>query len=141
MAPLDNGPLADLAIGVPGDAIGSTPRAGGVNWLRGTSGGLTAEGAGQRFSQNTEGIAGTSESNDAFGFTVSAAPIVTTGEYNLVISAPFEKVGSSAGAGIVHQLATFEFGSSPFDSRSFTLDSAGLKGTKEVSSVFGHALS
>lgn len=141
MAPLDNGPLADLAIGVPGDAIGSTPKAGGVNWLLGTSGGLTAAGAGQRFSQNTDGIAGTSETNDSFGFTVSAAPIVTTSEYNLVIAAPFEKLGSTRGAGIVHQLATFEFGPSPVDSRSFTLDSAGLKGTKEVSSMFGHALS
>ncbi|HST84964.1 MAG TPA: hypothetical protein VLL08_24710 [Kineosporiaceae bacterium] len=141
MAPLDNGPLADLAIGVPGDAIGSTPKAGGVNWLLGSSGGLTADGAGQRFSQNTDGIAGTAETNDSFGFTVSAAPIVTTGEYNLVISAPFEKVGSTRGAGIVHQLATFEFGPSPADSRSFTLDSTGLKGVKEVSSLFGHALS
>jgi hypothetical protein len=141
MAPLDNGPLADLAIGVPGDAIGSIPNAGGVNWLLGSSGGLTAEGAGQRFSQNTEGIAGTSETNDSFGFTVSAAPIVTTGEYNLVISAPFEKLGSTRGAGIVHQLATFEFGPATVDSRSFTLDSAGLQGTKETTSMFGHALS
>jgi hypothetical protein len=141
MAPLDNGPLADLAIGVPGDAIGSIPNAGGVNWLLGSSGGLTAEGAGQRFSQNTDGIAGTSETNDSFGFTVSAAPIVTTGEYNLVISAPFEKLGSTRGAGMVHQLATFEFGPATVDSRSFTLDSAGLQGTKETTSMFGHALS
>jgi hypothetical protein len=141
MAPLDNGPLADLAIGVPGDAIGSTPKAGSVNWLLGTSGGLTAKGAGQRFTQNTDGIAGTAETNDAFGFTVSAAPIVTTGEYNLVIAAPFEKLGSTRGAGMVHQMATFEFGPSPVDSRSFTLDSAGVKGTKETSSLFGHALS
>jgi hypothetical protein len=41
----------------------------------------------------------------------------------------------------VHQLATFEFGPATVDSRSFTLDSAGLKGAKEVSSLFGHALS
>jgi hypothetical protein len=140
MAPLDNGPLADLAIGVPFDTIGSTSNAGGVNVLLGTGTGLSAVGAGQRFTQNTQGIAGTAEPEDGFGFSLTAAPIQTTGQDSLVIGAPFESLGSSQETGIVHQLATFEFGPNPLGSVSLYLDATGVKGTSEDSSLFALAV-
>jgi FG-GAP repeat/FG-GAP-like repeat len=140
MAPLDNGPLADLAIGVPFDAIGSTPNAGGVNILLGTAAGLSAAEAGQRFSQNTSGIAGISESGDGFGFSLTAQPVQTTGEDSLVIGAPFETLGSFPEAGMVHQLATFEFGPNPFGSVTLNLEVAGVQGASEDSSLFALAV-
>jgi hypothetical protein len=140
MAPLDNGPLADLAIGVPFDNVVSTPNAGGVNFLLGTGSGLSAAGAGQRFTQNTSGIAGTAETDDGFGLSLTAAPIQTTGEDSLVIGAPFESLGSSTETGMLHQLATFEFGPNPFGSVSLNLDVPGVKGASEDTSLFALAL-
>ena len=67
MAALDNGPLADLAIGVPFNDVGPVSDAGAVNIMLGTASGLTASGAGQRFHQDTAGIAGAAETGDRFG--------------------------------------------------------------------------
>ncbi len=141
MAPLDNGPLADLAIGVPFDDIGSIVGAGGVNVLLGTATGLTTSGAGQRFTQDTAGVAGSAEAGDGFGYTLGSAGIQTTDQDNLIVGAPFESVGSVQEAGILHQLTTNEFGPNPVGSVSMTLNTTGVQGTPERSSLFTLGLS
>ena len=59
--------IDDLAIGVPGEDIGSIDDAGAVNVIYGSSGVGLASTDNQLWHQNTPGIAGTSEINDHFG--------------------------------------------------------------------------
>lgn len=137
VARLDNGTLDDLAIGVPFD---DTARAntGSVNILVGRASGLsTAEAGGQRFTQDTAGVGGTTESGDQFGRSVSAPSIQTPDQGNLVIGAPSEDVGAAANTGVIHQFSTSEFGPNPTGSRSFHLDTAGVKGTPAGGDLFG----
>ena len=137
MGPLDNGSTADLAIGAPGDNIGSIVGAGSATVLLGSSAGLTTdEAGGQRFHQDIAGIAGAAEKNDAFGFSVAAAFVQTPDQASLVIGAPAETVAGDT-AGQVHQLSTIEFGPNPIGSRTFHLDSPGVKGTPADNDSFG----
>ena len=137
MGPLDNGPLADLAIGAPGDNIGSITGAGSTTVLLGSSSGLTTDDAGgQRFHQDIGGIAGAAERNDAFGSSVAAAFVQNPAQASLVIGAPDETVTGDT-AGQVHQLSTIEFGPNPFGSRTFHLNTPGVKGTPADNDSFG----
>jgi CSLREA domain-containing protein len=141
MGHLDGGSTSDLAIGVPGDAIGSVPGAGSVNILLGTSAGLsTAEGGGERFSQDTDGIGSTAEDGDGFGFSLAALPIESVGIDNLLIGAPFEAIGSQTGAGIFHVLRTNEFGPVSFGSQTWSDNSAGVQGFSQTDGLFGFSI-
>jgi hypothetical protein len=61
---------ADIAVGVPGEGVGSLGGAGGVNVLYGTSAGVTSSGN-QFWSQDSADIAGIAEREDFFGQAVS----------------------------------------------------------------------
>ena len=140
MAPLDGGPLADLAIGTPLDDIGSVRAAGSATVLLGSGTGLTtAEAGGLRLHQDVTGIAGTAERLDFFGLSLGASFVQTTGLANLVIGAPAEGLGGVAGAGQIHQLATNEFGPNPVGSRTLHVDTPGVQGTLG-SDGFGYSL-
>jgi hypothetical protein len=62
----NNNGAADLAVGVPHEAIGTRFIAGAVNVLYGAGGGLTGTGS-QGFWQGAGGVAGTAEAEDQFG--------------------------------------------------------------------------
>lgn len=61
---------ADLAIGAPGEDVGTREDAGMVNVLYGRSSGLSGINA-QGWSQNTAGVRGTAETRDVFGSSLS----------------------------------------------------------------------
>jgi hypothetical protein len=61
---------ADLAIGVPGEAIGAVEDAGGVHVFYGTTAGLAATGS-QFWQQGLSGILDTPEQGDQFGFALN----------------------------------------------------------------------
>ena len=65
----NNNGAADLAVGVPHEAIGSRFAAGAVNVLYGASGGLTGTGS-QGFWQGTGGVVGAAEVDDQFGLSL-----------------------------------------------------------------------
>jgi hypothetical protein len=67
----NNDGSSDLAVGVPGEAIGAIAEAGAVNVLYGAAGGLTGAGS-QLFGQDTGGVAGTAERSDQFGSALAA---------------------------------------------------------------------
>ncbi|WP_037680320.1 FG-GAP and VCBS repeat-containing protein [Streptomyces griseus] len=83
---------ADVAVGVPGEAIGDDDGAGMVNVLYGSRNGLTGKGA-QGFTQNTKGVPGTVESSDNFGGAVSLLDINRNGYADLAAAAPRENSG------------------------------------------------
>jgi hypothetical protein len=63
------GHQADLAIGIPGDDVATVDESGSVVVLYGTANGLTVE-AIQRFSAGRDGLVGTADSGDSFGFAL-----------------------------------------------------------------------
>jgi hypothetical protein len=58
--------VADLAIGVPSEDVGSLSNAGALNLLYGSASGLTSAGN-QFWSQNSSGMSDAAEAGDAFG--------------------------------------------------------------------------
>src|SRR4051794_7172133 len=60
----------DLAVGVPGEAIGNTPDAGAVNALYGSASGLSSTGN-QYWNQNSGGVLGTAQGAARFGAAVA----------------------------------------------------------------------
>ncbi|MEO3765189.1 FG-GAP and VCBS repeat-containing protein [Streptomyces sp. B8F3] len=81
--------FADLAVGVPYEAIGSKQSAGSVVLLKGGSGGLKAPGA-QAFHQDTPGVKGVAETGDRFGAALAFGDVTRDGRAELAVGAPEE---------------------------------------------------
>jgi hypothetical protein len=79
----------DLAIGAPGEDVGSVSDAGAVWTLRGAPGGLTATGA-RSFDQNSAGVPGVAEASDRWGGQVRLIDADKDGLFGLLASAPGE---------------------------------------------------
>jgi FG-GAP repeat len=90
--------FADLAVGAPNEDAFSTPDAGAVSVLYGSSSGLTGAG-GQIFTQAQAGDA--PESFDRFGSALAVADFNHDGYADLAADAQDETVGGSESAGAV----------------------------------------
>jgi hypothetical protein len=139
-ADFDNDGFADLAVGVPGEAIGSIRGAGAVNVLYGSAGGLTGSGS-QQFRQGAGGVAGTAEAGDEFGLSLAAGDFDNDGFADLAVGVPLEAIGSIRGAGAVNVLYGSANGLTGTGSQLFRQGAGGVKGTAETDDLFGHALS
>jgi hypothetical protein len=90
--------MADLAIGVPLEDLGSLTDAGAVNVLYGSSTGLDTAGS-QFLTQGSLG--GTDQAGAQFGAALAAGHFNSDGAADLAIGAPFASVGTLANAGTV----------------------------------------
>jgi FG-GAP repeat len=89
--------FADLAVGSPGEDIGSVADAGGVNVLYGSAGGLSATAVPNQFwSQDSPDVEDMAEPKDAFGSALAAADFNGDGFADLAIGVPNEVVGDHA---------------------------------------------
>ena len=95
VADVDGDGRADVAVGAPGEDVGTVADAGAVWLLRGSKAGLTGTGA-QSFDQNTAGIPGTAEASDAWGAQVRLVDTNGDGRAELVAAAPDENAGDGA---------------------------------------------
>ena len=93
---IDGDGYPDVSVGVPGEGFDGTKKAGSVVTMRGTANGLTGTGA-KVFSQNTAGVPGTAESQDAFGRSARLIDANHDGRAELAVGAP----GENANAGSV----------------------------------------
>ncbi|MEH0938211.1 hypothetical protein [Micromonospora psammae] len=88
---------ADVLVGAPGEAIGSTGEAGVVTLLKGAAGGLSGSGA-QAFDQNHAVVPGSAERGDNFGARVALLNLNGTGGLDALVASPREEVsGDTAG--------------------------------------------
>ncbi|MEU6669650.1 FG-GAP repeat protein [Streptomyces sp. NPDC046727] len=112
---------ADVAVGAPGEDVGTVADAGAVWLLRGSRTGLTGSHA-QSFDQNTRAVPGTAEADDAWGAQVRLADTDGDGRAELIAAAP----GENAGDGVVWLLPAS--GSGLLADGSWTYGAAGLGG-------------
>ncbi|KIG15360.1 putative integrin-like protein [Enhygromyxa salina] len=130
----------DLAIGVPGEGVGSNlPSVGAVNVLYGSALGLSATGN-QLWHQNSAGILGAAEPGDSFGASVAAGDFDGDGFADLAIGVPFESIGAVADGGAVNVLYGSAKGLTAAGNQIWHQNSAGLIGAAEPSDLFGWAL-
>ena len=92
----------DLAVGAPGEAVGSLSSAGAVNVLFGSADGLVP--GADLFFQGSGGVGGTAETGDGFGAAVAQGLFNDDDFFDLAVGVPGEAVGSVAGAGAVNIL-------------------------------------
>ncbi|MFF5497441.1 FG-GAP repeat protein [Streptomyces aquilus] len=95
VADVDGDGRADVAVGAPGEDVGTVADAGAVWLLRGSGTGLTGTGS-QSFDQNTANIPGTAEASDAWGAQVRLVDTDGDGRAELVAAAPDENAGDGA---------------------------------------------
>jgi len=88
----------DLAIGVPGEALGSTDGAGAVAVILGSNTGLTSDGD-QTWHQDSPGVKGVAEPGDHFGYPISSGDYNGNGRDELFVGITDENVGSVEDAG------------------------------------------
>ncbi|WP_255955298.1 FG-GAP-like repeat-containing protein [Streptomyces odontomachi] len=86
---------ADVVVGSPGEALGTTQGAGDVTLLHGGPSGLTGDGA-QVITQNTTGVPGTAEAGDGFGSRVRLLDTDADGHADLAAAATGENSGTGA---------------------------------------------
>jgi hypothetical protein len=139
-ADFNNDGAEDLAIGVPGETVGTAFSAGAVNVLYGSiGGGLTAAGS-QLFTQDTPGVGSTAEELDRFGETLASGDFNNDGFTDLAVGAPSETVGAVEEAGAVNVMFGSASGLTGTGSQLFTQDSPGVGSSVEPTDSFGLAL-
>ena len=120
-----------LAIGAPGEDVGSAKDAGSVTVLRRTD---TKVYPAVSLTQSTKGVAGTVETGDQFG-----AAVAYRDDRTLAIGIPGEDLGSAADAGSV-QIVRVGKSNLSFPSPSITEDSPGTPGSIAAGSRFGSSV-
>jgi hypothetical protein len=124
---------ADVLVGAPQEAVGSATGAGSATLLRGSAAGLTATGS-ALYTQNTTGVPGTAERNDAFGTATHLTDLNRDGRAESVVGAPGENTDgliwlsrqspansltlSGTSVGLTHRYADTAFGTSLPSARS-----------------------
>ncbi|MFF0161648.1 hypothetical protein ACFYRY_29515 [Streptomyces sp. NPDC005263] len=91
---------ADLAIGAPGATVGGKAKAGAVSVVYGSSTGLKSS-TYQLITQNTTGIPGAAETDDAFGSALASADLDRDGYADLVVGTPGEDLDGDTNDGMV----------------------------------------
>ncbi|MFI8004885.1 FG-GAP repeat protein [Streptomyces sp. NPDC086010] len=132
LADIDGDGHADLAVGVPGEDVGTVADAGGVRLLRGSATGLTAAGA-KSFDQNSAGVPGTAEKGDRWGAQVRLADTDADGRSELLAAAP----GENTSDGVVWWLAASAEGTVSTGSWSYGGGSLAAPGTD---ALFGSSI-
>lgn len=127
----------DLAIGVPGEDVGSVIDAGSIQILLGSGAVLTAIGN-QIWSQASSGIIGSSEFNDFFGTSTAAADFDGDGYADVAVGVPGEAVTDSEGddrqIGSVAILYGSSAGVTSDGDQLWSKNSPGIKGFAESES-------
>jgi hypothetical protein len=131
--------IADLAVGVRFETVGTVEAAGAVNVLFGSPAGL--DGTGQLFHQGLAGIGSDPESFDQFGVSVDAGDFDGGGRDDLAIGANGESVGTTEFAGAINVIYGAPGGlNTGRPSQLFHQGTAGIGSDPEPDDSFGFAV-
>jgi hypothetical protein len=123
---------ADVAVGAPGEDVGTKKSAGAVTILYGSASGLTGKGA-KTFTQDTAGIPGTAESWDEFGQSVRLVDLNKNRRADLVVG-----VGGEDGQrGAITVLKGATAGLTASGAKTITAANVGLGGNGLLGSRIG----
>lgn len=92
--------FADVAVGDPNEAVGTLVGAGTVTVIYGTASGLTGTGS-QAWDQDSTGIAGSCETGDFFGNSITALNVTSTAHADLVVGVYGESTGTFVSNGAI----------------------------------------
>jgi hypothetical protein len=135
----NNDGFTDLAIGVPGEDVGTTVDAGAIHLILGSASGLT--GAGDKvFHQNSNRVRDISEEGDNFGAALAAGDFNGDGFMDLGVGIPNEDVGPFADAGMVQVLYGAVSGLIPGFNPPWTLNDPNIPDSLQAIDYFGEAL-
>jgi len=129
---------ADLAIS-SSEAVGVNEYAGAVHIVYGSQGGLSSAGS-NMFTQDSPGILGFAEPNDAFGRALGAADLNGDEIDDLAIGAPNEAIGIIEFAGAVHILYGTDAGLASFGNAVLHQNTVGVLGQAEDQDGFGQSV-
>ncbi|WP_371528112.1 FG-GAP repeat protein [Streptomyces sp. NBC_01283] len=115
--------LADLAVGAPGEEVGTVDGSGSVTLLKSTAGTFTS---GKAWHQETAGVPGVSEAGDSFGASVRLKDINRNGRADLATGAVGEDIGSTVDVGAVWVLRGTSTGLTSSYAASFNGSDFGL---------------
>jgi hypothetical protein len=130
---------SDLVLGNPFDNVASATDAGTATVLYGSALGLTASGS-QLLSQNSPNVPGNAESNDIFGWDVSAGAYDGSAKDSLAVGVPLETVGSFGSIGVVDVLPGSPTGLTGTGSYQLSQSAPGVPGTAMDGDAFGASL-
>jgi hypothetical protein len=137
---LNHDGAADLAVGVPGEDLGTIGDAGAVIVLYGApAAGLTATGA-QLWTQDSPGVPGVAEQSDGFGNALATGDVDGDGFADLAVGVSEESVRAVTIAGAVNLLFGSAGGLGGAGSQVFTQDSPGVPGVAEPFDALGYSV-
>ena len=129
----------DLAIGAPGEDVGTAGDGGVVHVLLGSASGATATGS-QYWSQNSGGVIDAVEAGDGFGATLVTGDFNDDSRADLAAGAPAEDAGAVADAGAVNVLLGAPVGLTSTGNQFFDQNSPGVSDSAEPDDGFATAL-
>jgi hypothetical protein len=130
---------ADLAVGVPGEGVGSKPAAGAVNVIYGSRIGLTPR-ANRLWTRDSERIVGRARAGDRFGEELAAEQFGKSRLADLAVGIPRYDVGRAAGGGAVAVLYGSYRGLRAAGNQLWTRASPGISGRAIRRDHFGRAV-
>ena len=129
--------IGDIATSATTAYVSGHKGAGQVIALYGSATGVTTAKR-TTLSQNSTGVPGTSEKGDNFGWEIDLGDINGDGCADLVVSAPYEDIGSNADTGQVTVLYGSKTGIDlASGAQSFAQSTAGVPGDDEKNDLFG----
>ncbi|TDD62654.1 hypothetical protein E1263_02755 [Kribbella antibiotica] len=135
---------SDLAVGVPGESVGSLDSAGSVNVFYGSASGVATAGN-VLINQDNPGINGVAERGDAFGHSTTCGDFDNDGFADLAVGVPHESVETADGtdvydAGAVNIFYGSKIGLTTARNQVFTQSSPGIPDKAERTDEFGTAV-
>ena len=126
---------SDVAVGSPGEGVGSLSKAGLIHVVFGGSGGWSNT---QNIYQGNDSWPGYAEAGDEFGAALAAGDFDNDGFDDLVVGVPGESIGSRNNAGLV--MVTYGSSNGLENPENIYQNTPGVKGGSEPGDLFGSSL-